>query len=334
MSGTTRVIDTHTHYFPQGFLDVLARDGAAEGAAYEGGRDGFFVQAGGFRNGPLSARFRDLDARLADMDATGIATQVLSLTAPMTYWASPALSERLSRAYNDAVSEAHLLHPERFVGLMTLPLPDIDRSLRELERAAALPGVRGVYVGTHVNQADLSDPRFLPVFRAIEAAELPVFLHPLIVLGGARVKPFYLNNLLANPFEAAVAAAHLIFGGVLDQCPILEVSLPHGGGALPGLIGRLDHGFQVRAECRHLPQPPSAYLRRFTYDTIAHSLPILRGLIAQVGADRIVLGSDYCFDMGYDRPLETVDALELPEAERAMIVGGTAAKLLGLGTES
>lgn len=329
-TGPRRVIDTHTHYFPKPFLELMGRDGGAEGADYTETPEGFFVQAAGFRNGPLSSRYWDLEGRIADMDATGITMQVLSLTAPMTYWASPDLSERLSRAYNDACAEAHRQYPDRFIGLATLPLPDIDRSLRELERARGLPGIHGVYMGTHVNGRDLSDPGFLPVFQAIEAAGLPVFLHPLIVLGGQRLKPFYLGNLLGNPFEAAVAAAHLIFGGVLDRCPELEVSLPHAGGALPILMGRLDHGQRVRKEGAHMPRPPSDYLRRFTYDTIAHSPEILRWLISQVGIDRVVLGSDYSFDMGYARPLAVLDALDLTQEERAMILESTAATILRL----
>lgn len=329
-TGPRRVIDTHTHYFPKTFLELMGRDGAAEGADYIETPEGFIVQAAGFRNGPLSSRYWDLEGRVADMDATGITMQVLSLTAPMTYWASRDLSERLARAYNDACAEAHRRYPDRFIGLATLPLPDIDRSLRELERARGLSGIHGVYMGTHVNGRDLSDPAFLPVFQAIEAAGLPVFLHPLIVLGGQRLKPFYLGNLLGNPFEAAVAAAHLIFGGVLDRCPRLEVSLPHAGGALPILTGRLDHGQRVRKEGAHMPRPPSDYLRRFTYDTISHAPEILRWVISQVGIDRVVLGSDYTFDMGYARPLEVLDALDLTQEERAMILESTAATILRL----
>jgi len=166
-SRTGRVIDTHTHYFPKAFLELLGRDGASEGAEYAETQEGFFVQAAGFSNGPLSSRYWNLEERIADMDATGITMQVLSLTSPMTYWASPDLSERLSRAYNDACAEAHRQHPDRFVGLATLPLPNIDRSLREIERAKGLPGIHGVYLGTHINGRDLSDPDFLPVFQAI-----------------------------------------------------------------------------------------------------------------------------------------------------------------------
>ncbi|HYM01472.1 MAG TPA: amidohydrolase family protein, partial [Stellaceae bacterium] len=135
---------------------------------------------------------------------------------------------------------------------------------------------------------------------------------------------------IGNPLDTGIAAAHLICGGVLDRFPKLDINLPHAGGVLPILIGRLDHGFRVRKELKHLPQPPSAYLRRFTYDTIAHSKAIMSFVVSQVGADRVMLGSDYCFDMGYEHPVEVVNELNLDDEARRVILGGTAAKLLKL----
>ncbi|MCX7931899.1 MAG: amidohydrolase family protein [Rhodovarius sp.] len=326
-----RVIDPHAHFFPQEFLDLLASpDGRAEGADVLTEPEGMTIIAGGMRNGPLSRRFVDPALRVADMDAAGVDVQVLSLTAPMLYWASPAFGERLARAYNDAASAAAQAWPGRLYGFIALPLQDTDRALREFDRARRLPGMRGVYMGTHIAGTDLSAPRLRPVFEAIEAAGLNLFLHPCQTLGGPRLAPYYLGNLLGNPFESAVAAAHLIFGGVLDACPKLEVHLVHGGGALPILFGRLDHGHRVRAEARHLPRPPSEYRRRFAYDTLTHSAEILRWVVSFVGADRVTIGSDYCFDMGVDRPAAIVDELGLGEAERAAILGGNAARLLGL----
>ncbi|TMJ32809.1 MAG: amidohydrolase, partial [Alphaproteobacteria bacterium] len=126
----------------------------------------------------------------------------------------------------------------------------------------------------------------------------------------------------------AIAACRLIFGGVLDRHPDLQITLPHAGGVLPIVMGRVDHGWKVRKEAKHLENPPSSYLRRFTYDTISHSKPILEFVISQVGADRVMIGSDYCFDMGYQRPLEIIDALGLSPEDRKMVLGGTAAKML------
>jgi aminocarboxymuconate-semialdehyde decarboxylase len=187
-------------------------------------------------------------------------------------------------------------------------------------------------MGTNVNNRDLDDPLFEQIFAKIEQLSVPVFLHPLQTVGGERTKPWYLSNLLGNPFDAAIAACHLIFGGVLDRHPKLQICLPHGGGALPMLIGRIDHGAQVRAEIKllHLPQPPSAYMRRFTYDTIVHSKPVMEFLIREVGAERILLGSDYCFDMGYDRPVEFLEQINISSAKRKMILSENAAKLLKL----
>jgi aminocarboxymuconate-semialdehyde decarboxylase len=326
-----RAIDIHAHYFPEGYLQLLGAEGERYGAGYRRAAEGFYITGAGRPLGPLPLKFIDLAERIAEMDAQGVAVQALSLTSPMVYWAEPDLSHRLARAFNDGASAAHLAYPDRLVGLLTLPMTDAERSLDELERAARLPGMRGVYMGTNIETHDLSDARFTPVFARIEALGLPIFLHPLQVVGGKRLQPYYLSNLIGNPVDTAIAAAHLIFGGVLDRFPSLEINLPHAGGALPILIGRFDHGHRVRPETRHLPQPPSAYLRRFTYDTIGHAPEILRFVISQVGADRVLLGSDYCFDMGLADPLGDVERLDvLTAAERDLIAGQTASRLLAL----
>lgn len=321
-----RAIDIHAHYFPQGYLDILGEEGKRYGFEYRKAPDGFFVGPAG----PLPAKFTDLKLRLAEMDAQGVKMHALSLTAPMLYFGGPELSQRLARAWNDAASAAHQAHPDRFVGLATLPMIDPDRALDELNRASQLPGIRGVYLGTNIQDRDLDDPAFTPVFARIEALGLPVFLHPLKTVGGERMapKPYYLNNLIGNPLDTAIACAHLIFGGVLDRFPKLDICLPHSGGVMPILMGRWDHGHDVRKELKNLPQKPSAYMRRFTYDTVSHSKAVMQFVIAQVGIDRIVLGSDYCFDMGYEHPVDVVDGLGLDAEQRAMVLHGTAAKLL------
>jgi aminocarboxymuconate-semialdehyde decarboxylase len=236
------------------------------------------------------------------MDRQGVGVHALSLTVPMVCWADADLGLRLARAFNDALAEAHTAFPGRFVGFATLPMQNPDLALEELDRATGLPGIRGIYLATNVNGRDLSDPEFFPVDGRMEALKLPLFLHPVHVIGAVRLKPYFLGNPLGNPFDSAVAAAHLIFGGVLDRFRKLQICLPHAGGAFPYLAGRLSRGWKVRPACKHLKGPPSAYLRRFTYDTISHAPEMLRFLLSLVGADRVMLGSDYCFDMGYDAP--------------------------------
>ena len=324
-------VDVHAHFFPESYLEVIDDAGAAFGARVDRSNPkGPAIVVRDSRTPPLDASYWDLDRRRKAMNAARVDVHALSLTTPMVYFADAEVGTRLARAVNDAMVEAHRAFPDRFVGCATLPLQDPARAVAELDRVAALPGIRGVYLGTNVNGGDLSNPAYEPIYARCEAARLPILLHPLNVIGAERLKPFYLSNLLGNPFDTAIAAAHLVFGGVLDRHPKLEVCLPHAGGAMPYLEGRLGHGQRVRPENRNVAKKPfRAYLRRFTYDTISHAPEELAYLIGLVGADRVMLGSDYCFDMGYTRPRDMIERkLRLTKADQARILGATAARLL------
>jgi aminocarboxymuconate-semialdehyde decarboxylase len=328
---TTPAIDIHAHYYPDAFLKLVEQEGAAFNVRLS--RDdprGPVIQIGPVvKIGPLRRAFIDLDIRRKDMNRQGMHMHALSLTLPMVYWADADLGVRLARATNDAMAEAHAAFPQRFVGLATLPMQEPARAVLELNRVARLPGMRGIYLGTNVAGRELSDAGFFPIYARAQELGWPIFLHPLNVIGAQRLSPYYLHNLLGNPFDTAIAAAHLVFGGVLDRFPRLVVCLPHAGGAFPYLVGRLDRGWRKRPECRHLKRRPSAYLRRFTYDTISHAAEPLRYLIGLVGADRVMLGSDYCFDMGYERPVEVVTRLRRVTTEdKSHILGANAARLL------
>ncbi len=328
-----RAIDVHAHFYPERFLAAVEAWGAPFGAGVDRSDPrGPVLVVRGARTPPLEPRFFDLPARLRSMDRQGVEVQALSLTIPMVYWADGEAGHRLARAFNDAASEAHTAHPDRFVGCATLPMQDPPRAAQELERASGLPGNRAVYLGTNVNGRELSDPAFFPIFERCQALKLPVLLHPISVIGAERLQPFYLHNLLGNPFDTAVAAAHLVFGGVLDRLPRLQVCLPHAGGALPYLAGRLQRGQRVRPEAQKAAHRPlTAYLRRFSYDTISHNPRALRYLIDTVGADRVMLGSDFCFDMGYERPVQVVTGLRgFRQADHARILRGNAQRLLRL----
>jgi aminocarboxymuconate-semialdehyde decarboxylase len=325
-------VDIHAHFFAEEYLRVIEKEGPAHGVALNRSNPaGPAIQIGPILGGPLRSTFWDLEARIKEMNRTRVRVHALSLTFPMVYWAPPDLAVHLARVTNDAMSQAHVAFPDRYVGLATLPMQDPPRAVAELDRAARLPGIRGVYLGTNVKGKELADPDFLPVWERIDALRLPVFLHPLNVVGAQRLAPYYLANLLGNPFDTAIAAAQLIFGGVLDRFPRLTVCLPHAGGALPYLAGRLDCGVKVREELAHMKRPASAYLRRFTYDTISHAPEPLRYLIGLVGADRVMIGSDYCFDLGYTRPVDVVEKwTKLSRADKDRILGGNAGRLLGL----
>jgi aminocarboxymuconate-semialdehyde decarboxylase len=325
--GRVNAVDIHAHYFPRAFLELMASEGPRYGYGAEITDSNFTLKTPG-RTVALPNKFIDLELRLADMDRQGIQIQALSLTAPMVYWADGDLSHRLAVAWNDGAIAAHRAKPDRFVALATLPMLSEQHALDELDRVYRLAGVRGIYLGTNIDNHDLDDRQFAAIFARIDELGLPIFLHPLQTVGGKRMEDYFLSNLLGNPIDTAIAACHLIFGGVLDRHPNLQVTLPHAGGVLPILIGRIDRGWKARPAATSLPRAPSSYLRQFHYDTIAHSKPILQFVISQVGADRVMIGSDYCFDMGYEQPVEIIDELDLTTDARAMILGGTAAKLL------
>ena len=324
-------IDTHAHWFPQEWVTLIEKEGERNSAKLgrnDKGHPTFITEK---MVQTFAPAFIDLDLRLKAMGEARVDMHVLSLTSPMVYWAPAAFGLALSQAYNDAASRAHQKHPGHFLGAAMLPMQAPDLALKELERAAKLPGIRAVYMATNVNGTDLDEKSFWPVYAKIEELGWPLMLHPVDTIGPDRTKKYYLRNLLGNPYESGVAAAHLIFGGVLDAFPKLEVLLPHAGGTFPWLIGRLDRGVKVRPELKHMKQPASAYLRRFTYDTISHNDQILTDLIRLVGADRVTIGSDYCFDMGYDRPVDNAERLTAISAdEREQLVGKTAARLLKL----
>ena len=327
-----KTIDTHAHYFPQNYIDLVAQHGKRCGTTVTVDDKGItFIQVGlHLRTGPITRTFIDLDERLKIMDQQGVGMHALSLTQPMVYWADDELGAQLSVAFNDAVSAAHKAHPDRLIGFACLPMQNPILAVRELERAAKLPGIKGVYFATAVRDRELSDRSFFPVYERCEALGLPIFLHPMMI-NNERMKQFYLVNLCGNPFDTALAASHLIYGGVLDAFPKLEISLPHAGGVLTALRGRLDRGFDTRVECKTISKPPSSYLKRFTYDTISYNEELLEDLIKLVGAERILVGSDYCFDIAYEEPIRFLNGVKSLTAEqRQQIVWDNAVKLLRL----
>ena len=321
-------IDIHAHWYPEEWLRVFEKDGAKEGASLQRG-DKFQLKVQHISNA-FDQRFVVVDERVEEMNKRRVDVHALSLTTPMVYWASPALGLALSQAFNDAASAAHRRFPERLVGLAMLPMQSPSHAIRELERAAKLPGMKGLYLSTNVNNEELDEKKFWDVYAKCEELGWTIFLHPVDTIGQDRTKKYYLKNLCGNPYDTGVAVAHLIFGGVMDQFPKLEFNLPHAGGTFPWLIGRWDHGTKVRPELKHMKRKPSEYLRRFTYDTIGHDDRINQALVKLVGADRVTLGSDYCFDMGLDDPVATVERLDLSLAEKQQIKGGNALKLLRL----
>lgn len=323
------VIDIHAHWHAPDFVALLEKEGGSNGAKIGRNERGFVtLSVPGIRS-VFQPQYIDLATRLRAMDASGVDIHALSLTSPMVYWAPPAFGLKLSQVYNDSLVKAHQQYAKRFVGLAMVPMQAPELAVQELNRIGKAPGIRGVYMATHVKGKNLDEKEFFPVYAKCEELGLHIFLHPVDPVGAERMRRFYLRNFLGNPYDTGIAGASLIFGGVMDAFPRLEIILPHAGGTLPALIGRWDHGTTVRPEVKHMKQPPSTYLRRFHYDTISHHVPMMKYLIGLVGADRVVLGSDHPADMSYAQPVEFIDRLpDLPARERDLILGGNAARLL------
>ncbi|MGE3922303.1 MAG: amidohydrolase family protein [Lautropia sp.] len=324
-------VDVHAHWYPQRFLDLLSAKGPAQGLEWRDTPKGPQFGLRGVVTAAAGPRFVDLDARLQAMDEQHVRVQALSLSQPMTYWAGRDLGLELCVVFNDELARAHEASPGRFVGLAALPMHEPELARREAERAAKLSGIRGVYVATAVLDRELSDPAFFPVYEALEGLGLPMFLHPVFVIGEQRLKAYYLSNLLGNPFESAIAAAHLIFGGVMDRYPRLQVVLPHAGGAFPWLVGRLNRGWEKRSDLQHIEQSPIEYLKRFWYDTIGYSDHVTDYLCRVIGPDRVLMGSDYCFPIADEQPVRTVIANPLlSDKDKKAIIEDNPKRLLKL----
>jgi aminocarboxymuconate-semialdehyde decarboxylase len=328
----TRVIDMHAHAIVPELLRDAAPDEAWRPRVWrEGERQAFEV--GGREVRSAVREWTELDRILADQDRAGTDIVVLSpLVLLLGYEAEPAEARRRARIQNEGLARMVLDGEGRVAGLGTVPLQDPRLAGEELRELMAEGVLSGVEVAASVGGRFLGDDAFAPVWAAAEETGALVFVHP--TTRGFDAPAFgehYLWNTVGNPFETTVAAAHLVMTGTLERHPGLKVLLAHGGGAILALRGRLRHAhsFQPQARSR-LRESPEASLRRLYYDTVVHDPAVLRELVATVGADRVVLGSDHPFDMGDLRPAESVRAAGLDAADEAAVLGGTAARLLGL----
>lgn len=289
------ICDVHAHYLSQ---EVARRLDRGRVRVRLGTVDGVedAITANGMPVGATINQLSSVDGILEGMRAEGLERRVLS-PPPFTfrYWEDPGDGADLCRALNDSLAEAIAGHDE-LLGLCTVPLQDVDAAIAELERAVGL-GLVGVELGTFVHDENLGDDRFAPFFAAVEAAGLPILVHPDF-RPNPRLAQHYLINLVGMPVETATAMANLVFNGTLDRYPRLRFCFLHGGGAAPYLYGRWDAGWRVRTDTKsRIERPPSEYLASVWCDTLTHSAEALGYLVGLVGAERVVLGTDNPFDV-------------------------------------
>ena len=327
------VIDIHAHYVSPELIGEAARNGALYGVKLQDDATGkqrlIIADTAPLR--PVFPDLSDLSLRLPMLKKQGIDRQVIST------WTDLAGDElarkeavRWSRLQNETLAQAARVMPDRFEAMGTLPMQHPDLAIAELEHIVRYLGMRSVEIGTNINGRDLDHEEFRDLWKHLAELDVFVLLHPpRVPVGMERVGNYFLNNLIAYPTDTTIAAARLLFSGILHDYPALKCCLAHGGGFLPYQIGRLDRGFAAHPACKSkISQPPSDFLRSFYYDTLTHHTQALGYLIGLVGSDKVLFGSDYPFEMMDEAgPVRVQQVSGLAAAEREAILGGNAQSL-------
>lgn len=319
-------IDVHAHIVDRTYLEALTSLMGLTTSRTETGQT--LLRRGRSTVAWYRDDFFDPADRVRQMDRQGVDMRILSLSSPgVTEW--PLADQvSLARHVNDAITAACRAYPDRFRGLASLPMGDTDAALAELERALGLPGMVGVAMGSHVGGRPLNDPALEPLWAAIDAGRVPVVEHPMTPLGAEHMNEFELPLRVGFVYETTTAMARMIYAGLFERYPNFPFVVAHTGGALLTVLERLDNGYRLFPDCReHITRLPSEYAKQLYYDTCSFYEPALMQAHAIVGPDRLLWGADDPF-IGADTT--HVDTLPLPAAERALILGGNAARLFGI----
>jgi aminocarboxymuconate-semialdehyde decarboxylase len=326
-----RTIDVHTHVLTEETAALLRKEAPKMPVTITPiDETASVLDVGGVAYKPYPRGGFDIAQRLRDMDAASVDVHVLSAT-PQTYLYNQdaALTAATAAIQNAQIAKHIAAHPDRFWGIATLPMQAPERAADELKRAMTKLGLRGAMIGSHALGKNLDDPSFEPLWATAEELGAFLFIHPVDIAGADRLKSYYLRNLIGNPLDTTIAAASLFFGGVLDRHPKLKFCLAHGGGFTPYQAARWQHGWQVRPEPKkNIAKQPTDIAGRFLYDTILHSAAVLEFLIGHVGADQVMLGSDYPYDMAMLDCARHVQSLSIADAAKTAILGKNAEALL------
>lgn len=327
-------IDVHTHILPRDIPKWKDRFGY-----------GGFITLDHYQ--PCCARmvrddgvsFRDIDEncwspekRIEECDVSGVNVQVLSTVPVMfNYWAKPQDGAEIARFLNDHIADVVAEFPLRFVGLGTVPMQETELAIRELERCKDI-GLSGVQIGTNVNQLNLGEPQFFEFFAACERLGMAVFIHPWDMMGEQDMQKYWLPWLVGMPAEVSRAICSMIFSGTLERLPNLRICFAHGGGSFPATIGRIEHGFNVRPDLCAVDNPhsPRKYLSKMYFDSLVHEAAKLDYLIKLVGADQVMLGTDYPFPLGELEPGKLIGSMPYDDTIKELLYHGAALNWLGI----
>ena len=322
-------IDFHNHFFPPEYLEAIENGSSNVRVTYDSDNNPLLHYPGDYNI--VVRGHRDIDYREEILDKFGVDKQVLSFTTPGTHIESPKRAVELSRLVNDCFAKIMKERGDRFMATATLPLNDPEASVEELVRAVEELGFRGVTLHSNVNGVALSDPCFLPLYEKADELGVVFDIHPSFPVGVEAMTDYWLMPLVGFTFDTTLAAAKLVFSGIVDKFPQISWKLCHLGGAIPYLAERLDRGYEAFKECReHISKPPSKILKAFYYDTVNFDVHALRLAIDFAGTDHLVAGSDYPHQIGsLEKMIQSIDNLKISSEEKAMIFGGNTMKLLG-----
>lgn len=327
------IIDFHNHYYPAPYLEAIEAGGLKVRMDHDADGNPRLHYPGDYNI--LVPGHRDLDFRERVLDEHGVTHQVLTFTTPGVHYEAPADAVRLARVVNDAFA-AETARRKRFSALATLPLNDPAASVAELERAMRGLGLRGAMVFSNVNGTGLDHPSYVKLWEKADALGAVIYIHPAHPLGVEAMEEYWLMPLVGFLMDTTLAAGKLVFSGIVERFPRITWVLTHMGGAVPYLAERMDRGYEAFAECRaNITGRPSEYLKRFYYDTVNFDNAAQRLAIEFVGVDHILAGSDYPHQIGsIPKMLASLRALAIAESDRAKILGGNAARVMGLSARA
>ena len=322
------VIDFHNHYYPPAYLDALRSGQSTVKITTDAEGNPLLHYPGDYNVAVLG--HRDIDYRERVLIEHGVDTQVITLTTPGTHVETPENAARLARLVNDAFAEVVQNKKGRFATLATLPLNDTKASVAEFERATRDLRMPGAMLFSNVNGVALSDSRFWPLYEVANDRGAVLYIHPTNPIDVSAMSEYWLMPLCGFLFDTTLAAASLVFSGVVERFPRIRWVLCHLGGTIPYLVERLDRGFTAFEDCRaHISKPPSEYLKHFYYDTVNFNPRAIELAISFAGVSHILAGSDYPHQIGsIPKMFESINALNISAADKAAILGGNAARLL------